>query len=77
MMRKKEKKKLRIKERTNEVIQAYLSTGTQTDPMGQYTGVTGEVRDAMSQATPEGKIYINPAAAASNPDMPVQDADDL
>ena len=65
-MKRKEKRAQRVKEKTEEVVGAYRSEGTLTDPLGMYTG------NVVDSACAEGKIYINPKN-----DIPVQDADDL
>ena len=65
-MKRKEKRALRVKAKTEEVISAYRSQGELTDPNGMYTG------NVVDPACAEGKIYINPKN-----DIPVQDADDL
>ncbi|MBQ4602746.1 MAG: hypothetical protein IJB24_07790 [Clostridia bacterium] len=71
-MKRKEKRAQRVKEKTEEVINAYRSEGTLTDPLGMYTGITGEVHDAIESACIGGKTYMNPKQS-----VPVQDADDL
>ena len=67
-MKRKEKRRQRIKQRTEEVIEAYRSAGSMTDPNGMYTGNTSEADNACLG----GKIYI-PAESC----IPTQDADDL
>ena len=72
----KEKRNRRIKEKTEAVIEAYRTTGTDTDPNGMYTGNTNEIQAACvggaDHACVGGKIYINPQNS-----VPTQDADDL
>ena len=70
MNKRKEKRNQRIKEKTEAVIEAYRTTGTETDPNGMYTGNT--VDSAVDRACIGGKIYINPQNS-----VPTQDADDL
>lgn len=68
ILKRKEKRNARIKEKTEEVIKAYRSTGTHTDPLGMYTGNTNEVQSACA----DGKIYMKIENS-----VPQQDADDL
>ncbi|MBQ4562808.1 MAG: hypothetical protein IJA55_10820 [Clostridia bacterium] len=68
MKKRAEKRRQRIKEKTEAVIEAYRTTGTNTDPNGMYTGLTNEVQAACDG----GKIYMSPDSC-----MPTQDADDL
>ena len=70
--KRKEKRNQRIKEKTEAVIEAYRTTGTETDPNGMYTGNTNELKSAVDRACIGGKIYINPQNS-----VPTQDADDL
>ena len=81
--KRKEKRNRRIKEKTEAVIEAYRTTGTDTDPNGMYTGNTNEIQSACvgadhacvggaDHACVGGKIYINPQNS-----VPTQDADDL
>lgn len=67
-MKRKDKRNMRIEKKVDEVISAYRSTGTETDPNGMYTGVTDEIQRACA----EGKIYMNPTNS-----VPTQDQDDL
>ena len=68
MNKRKQKRNQRIKEKTEAVIEAYRTVGTETDPNGMYTGNTNEIQSAVDG----GKIYINPQNC-----VPTQDADDL
>ena len=79
MNKRKEKRNQRIKEKTEAVIEAYRTTGTETDPNGMYTGNTNELKSAVDRACAGvdracigGKIYISPQNS-----VPTQDADDL
>ena len=67
-MKRKEKRAQRVRTKAESVVEAYRSTGTETDPNGMYTGLTNEVQAAVA----EGKIYLNPKDI-----IPTQDADDL
>lgn len=67
-MKRNKKRNERIEKKVDEVIDAYRSTGTETDPNGMYTGLTEEVQ----QACADGKIYMNVRNS-----VPTQDADDL
>ncbi len=70
------RKKERVRARAQEAVDAYVNTGTQTDPFGYYTGITEETRNALvSQSDSQGKIYINPNTIPM--ERPIQDADDL
>ncbi|MBR5515213.1 MAG: hypothetical protein IKU52_03310 [Clostridia bacterium] len=68
-MKRKEKRKLRVQNKVNEVISAFHEGSDMTDPQGQYTGTTADM------STPGGKIYMN--ASNIKLEQPVQDADDL
>ena len=69
MMKRKEKRRIRVENKVNEVINAYREGSSETDPQGQYTGNTADT------PTFGGKVYIN--ASSLNLEKPVQDADDL
>ena len=68
MKKRSEKRRQRVKDKAEAVIEAYRTAGTETDPNGMYTGNTNEVQSACAG----GKIYI-PADSM----IPTQDADDL
>ncbi|MBE6687193.1 MAG: hypothetical protein E7591_08195 [Ruminococcaceae bacterium] len=68
-MKRKEKRRIRVEERVNEVINAYHQGSSMTDPFGQYTG------NNIDKPTDGAKIYRS--AESLKDDIPVQDADDL
>lgn len=68
-MKRKEKRRLRVENKVNEVISAYRDTGRETDPQGHYTGNTADT------PTAGGKVYMNVNSLSL--EKPVQDADDL
>ena len=69
-MNRKEKRKERVRQKAEEVVSAYREVGTETDPMGMYTGVTEET-NRIENGIAGGKIYM-PISS-----VPTQDADDL
>lgn len=76
-MKRKEKRRIRVENKVNEVVNAYKEGSAQNDPMGQYTGNTAETLEKIEQAENGGKIYINAQNISSLIEKPVQDADDL
>ena len=76
-MKRKEKRKLRVESKVNEVISAYRNNESTTDPFGQYTGITESTKEIIDQASPGGKMYMNAQSLRNDMEVPVQDADDL
>ncbi len=70
-MKRKDKRNQRVRQKVDEVISAYRDVGTDTDPMGMYTGITEETRQIAQNGISGGKIYM-PLGS-----VPTQDADDL
>lgn len=76
-MRRKEKRKIRVENKVNEVINAYRNNEINTDPFGQYTGITETTKEIIENASPGGKVYMNAQSIRCDMETPVQDADDL
>ncbi|MCQ2432299.1 MAG: hypothetical protein MJ175_06825 [Clostridia bacterium] len=77
-----EKKRRRAQAAVDAVMQSYQQTGAATDPMGSYTGMTGETRSALADTiiptapVPGGKRWMT-QAELTDAVKPEQDADDL
>lgn len=75
-MKRKEKRRIRVESKVNEVIDAYRNNGSETDPLGQYTGLPKTVPETIEPPYRNGKIYMN-AQSVAQMEVPTQDADDL
>lgn len=77
-MKRQEKRRIRVENKVNEVIDAYRGNDSNgdTDPLGQYTGLPKTVPETIEPPYRNGKIYMN-AQSVAQMEIPTQDADDL